>query len=84
MARIISIRERKRKPVRAYEEILNDLNNTDQYDYRKIRELHRELKHYHDGVPFLDRYDISATRIMLDTLALGTLIVIALLIAKLL
>ena len=83
MARIISIREKKRKPVRAYEQILKDLNDTDQYDYRKIRELHRELKHYHDGVPLLDRYDISATRIMLDTLAFETLIVIALLIAKL-
>ena len=83
MARIISIRGEKRKPVRAYEEILKDLNDTDQYDYRKIRELHRELKHYHDGVPLLDRYDISATRIMLDTLAFETLIVIALLIAKL-
>lgn len=41
---------------REYEQLLKELNNTDPKDKNRIKKIHRELKKFDDGVPFLAIY----------------------------
>lgn len=48
---------KKKKPVREYKEIIDELHSLRDWEYKRARELHKELKHYGDGVPFHYRYE---------------------------
>lgn len=59
-----------------YEQLLKELNHTDPKDKNKIKKIHKELKKFNDGVPFLNMYQnvlISAILILIGIWLIRTI-----------